>query len=93
MKVYISGPITGIKDLNRPAFDKAYKMLTQPGIKPISPFNIQCNNKTWTGYMKADIAELVTCDYIYMLHGWWHSKGASVEWLLAKVLKLSIIYA
>jgi hypothetical protein len=85
--------VAGINGVCSVAFDKAVTMLSGiTGIHPINPFNIPCKNKTWAGYMKADIAELVACDYIYMLNGWWHSKGAIVEWILAKVLHIGVIY-
>ena len=37
MRVYISGPMTGVPDLNRPAFDAAEKRLTAQGHFVINP--------------------------------------------------------
>lgn len=91
-KVYISGPITGMKYLNKREFDFMESFLELYGFTPVNPFNIPCENKTWQGYMRADVAELVKCDRIYMLRGWWHSKGAIVELLIAKVLGMKIMF-
>jgi hypothetical protein len=91
MKIYISGPITGMKNLNSESFSKAEKLLTMPGTHPVNPLNIPSENKSWQGHMKADIAELINCDYIAMLPGWWHSKGSVVEILIAKILGIKIL--
>jgi len=40
MRVYCSGPITGLPDLNRPAFDAAEKRLTAQGHFVINPHRI-----------------------------------------------------
>lgn len=42
MRIYISGPMTGHPDLNRPAFDAAEKRLTAQGHFVINPVNISC---------------------------------------------------
>lgn len=40
MRIYISGPMTGHSDLNRPAFDAAEKRLTAQGHFVINPRRI-----------------------------------------------------
>lgn len=42
MRVYLSGPMTGCPNLNRPAFDKAENRLTEQGHFVINPVNISC---------------------------------------------------
>ena len=39
-KIYIAGPMTGIKDFNFPAFDRAEIQLALDGWTPINPANI-----------------------------------------------------
>lgn len=41
---------------------------------------------------RQDIKELIFCNSIYMLRGWWRSKGARLERHIAKVLGMKIIY-
>lgn len=36
-RVFVSGPITGPPDLNRPAFDRACALLHRKGYSPINP--------------------------------------------------------
>jgi len=93
-KCYISGPITGMPDLNRIAFAEAAITLACLGYSPIDPFSI-CDHlpigSTWSEYMREDIPELCKCQYIFMLPGWWKSRGAIIEWLISKVLGIKRI--
>ena len=68
-KEYISGPITGMRDLNRVAFSVAEAVIARRGFIPVNPHSVPCADHTWSGYMRADIAELVKCRRIYMLLG------------------------
>lgn len=40
MRIYLSGPMTGLSDLNRPAFDAAEKRLTAEGHFVINPHRL-----------------------------------------------------
>lgn len=42
--------------------------------------------------MRALIPLLCPCDRIYMLRGWWHSRGAWVELIIAKVLGIKVLW-
>ena len=85
MTVYISGPMTGIPEYNRAAFDASYWRLAQSGYQPVNPWSFG-EVKGWThfDYMRRDIAALAGCDAIYMLPGWLRSRGARKEWLVAR---------
>ena len=48
---------------------------------------------TWEDYLTTDIYWLSKCDAIHMLPGWRESKGASIEYLVAKGLGLEILGA
>ncbi len=86
-KVYISGPMTGYTDHNRPAFDYAEKLLREHGYDVVNPaHNGLPETATWIEHMKADIKLLLECDAIYMLTGWGESKGAVVEHFIATSL-------
>lgn len=47
---------------------------------------------TWVECMRRDLAALVTCDAIQMLHGWQNSRGARLENLIALELELTIFH-
>ena len=80
-RVYISGAIAH-HDLaeRKRAFREAAEMLEGKGFTPVNPFdNGVPDDAHWRKHMRADIALLTACDYIYMLPGWEMSKGAKLE--------------
>lgn len=89
-KVYISGPITGIKDLNMPAFEQAADRLRYRGFTPINPHGILAPSPelVWLDYMRADIIAMMDPELVGVctLPDWEHSRGARVEVDLAKGL-------
>jgi len=95
MKVYISGKITGldIKDVED-KFNKQKKVLGKQGYEPLSPLDISpfSVDKTWEDYMIDDIKVLFECDAIFMLSDWGLSKGARIEYQIAKELGLEIMF-
>lgn len=82
MTVYISGQMTGIKDFNAPAFEKAYFDLQNADHFPIMPASY-IDGKTYQEYLRDDLKLLLDCDGIYMLDGWQESKGAKIEHMVA----------
>jgi len=47
---------------------------------------------TWEDYMLSCLGQISKCGNMYMLKGWEASKGACIEYSLASMLKLNIIY-
>lgn len=84
LKVFISGPMSGYEDYNRPAFFKAEKLLTILGYSVFNPAWLAVDD-TWTSEQLLDIdfTALRYCDYIYQLPGWKSSIGANKEWKYA----------
>ena len=91
-RIYLAGPMTGIKDFNYPAFNAAAKLLRENGYHVENPAeNSAPDCGTWLGYMRIAITQLATCDMVVMLPGWSESRGAVVERNLAKGLGLQVI--
>ena len=94
--VYISGPITGMKNLNRDAFINAAFELQHKGftliINPLTATDGMPENSKHSDYMRVCLQWLLREDAIYMLHGWWHSRGAIVELIVAKACGLKIMW-
>ncbi len=86
MRVYISGPMSNMKDLNFEAFCQAENALRAKGHDPIKPHDIKSEHDTWESHMKADIAVMLACDAVCFLQGWENSRGCLVEVPLAKAL-------
>ena len=94
-KVYISGPISKIPDGNQSAFYAAATRIIEEGNIPVNPHDVTYllpPGSSWVAYMKADIPALVDCDEIYMLRGWWRSRGARLEWVIAWGLGYKVRY-
>jgi hypothetical protein len=89
---YLSGPMTGLPDYNRPAFDEVAKNLREKGFAVFSPSEIgprdQVMSRSW--YMRKDIQALLQCDAVMMLPDWEQSEGARLEFEIAKQLELPI---
>lgn len=83
--IYISGPISGHDiEERRAAFAAVERMLREEGLEVVNPltwpFHEDCTHEQ---YMRVDIALLIGCDYIYLMKGWYGSRGAVTEFLVA----------
>lgn len=95
--VFISGPMTGIKDFNYPAFHRAEVMLRYCGNEVINPA-VTCEVDTehiedpcWHDYMVSSIMRMKGATAIHFLPGWWWSYGAWVEKIVSLKMKLERI--
>ena len=95
MKVYISGPITGLPlETVYNNFTNAEVRLLEQGYEVVNPLNNGLpRESTWNEHMRADLKLLLDCDAIYMLNGWEYSKGASLEYDLAIDLGFKLIHS
>lgn len=93
MRVYISGPMTGLPELNFPAFHRATKQWRDGGSEVVNPAELNPDlASTWRDCMKVDIVALLDCECIFMLAGWENSKGANLEKLIAEALEMDVVY-
>ena len=91
-QLYLSGPMSGVKDLNKPLFNHYAKLLRKKGYKVVNPPELDKHSpqRTWEGCLRRDIAELLGCDKIATLPRWKKSRGASLEVHIGKQLKYVI---
>lgn len=91
-RVYIAGPMTGLPQLNFPAFHATAQKWRGLGYEVVNPAEL-CPDPaaSWHDCMRKDIAALVTCDAIVLLPGWANSKGATLEHHIADRLGMGII--
>ena len=89
--IYISGPMSGLPDLNFPAFYAEAARLEALGWDVVNPATINPDTSlSWLECMRTDIAALVFCDAIQLLPDWESSKGATLEHHIAERLGLTI---
>mgnify|MGYP002142675673 FL=1 len=94
MRIYIAGPMTGLPDLNFPAFHTEAKKWRDLGHEVVNPAEINPDHTMpWALCMRRDIAALVTCDTIVLLPNWRLSRGATLEQHIAERLSMSQIEA
>lgn len=94
-KIYVSGKIAGLE--HQEAFDKfesREKQLRLIGYDVVNPMKIHDYKMetSWEEFMVADIRELFKCNSMYMMKDWGQSKGARVEYAIAKELGFKIIF-
>lgn len=94
-RVYIAGPMTGYPDCNFAAFHAAAERLSAAGWKVFNPAENFGGRKDLPreAYLRLDLAVLAQCDAIAMLPGWEDSRGAKLEYLVARELGCTIIDA
>jgi hypothetical protein len=84
VRVYISGPVTGMTDDNRTEFQIAEAAIRHKGHEPVNPLTLAHDHgKTWAEYMKVDLEALLHVDAVLVLNGWQFSRGANIEVTLA----------
>lgn len=112
MKIYVSGPISGVSLGNRPAFNRAAQLLRESGHEPVVPHDVAPHahlNACPPGYarphavdypehtstacfIRADLRALLDCDAIYLLRDWEISVGANLEFDVARLSGLVVMY-
>jgi hypothetical protein len=81
VRLYLSGPMTGKKDFNYPAFREASSYLRSKGYDVFDPSELFDGDSSLPKhvYMKEDIRGLLDSDVLVLLEGWENSLGVRVE--------------
>ena len=104
LAIYISGGITGVKNWQDifMAAEQDLMLHLHARFFIFNPVKIAKNLErafkanvgrmpTYTEYMREDIEILARCNAICMLPGWKRSKGARLEYRIAKILNMQIL--
>jgi hypothetical protein len=106
LRLYISGPMSGIKDFNRPLFMRVREALRLRGHFVICPTELDDVpngapevmtplelEMLWKAFLIRDVAMILTCqlDAIVVLPGWWRSRGARLEILAGLSVGLRLL--
>ena len=95
-RLYVAGPMTGLPDYSYPAFDGAAALLAERGYPVENPaeneqlFKDRVGPPHYTEYLRAGLAQLLRCDGVATLEGWWNSAGARWEVQTAGMLGLEV---
>lgn len=90
--IYVSGPVTGMRDGNRPAFERAARELRGAGYRARIPHDDAAPGTPWVAAMRTTLmAILAQADGLAMLPGWERSRGASLERAVALALGMPVM--
>lgn len=96
---YLAGPMSGYPGHNYETFAWVTRLLRRQGWDIISPAevnpgqeNAEFSEGLFRECMQKDIHALTDCDAIILLPGWEHSRGAHIEFDLAKRLGHEIYF-
>lgn len=93
-RVYLSGPMTGLPELNFPAFNAEAARLRSLGFEVVNPVDINPDPATgWHACMRNDLKALLDCDMLALLDGWQRSSGAHLEMHMAHRVGMEIVIA
>jgi len=94
-RIYIAGPMTGYPDCNFQAFHAAAERLAAAGWAVFNPAENFGGRKDLPReeYLRLDLAALAQCDAIAMLPGWEDSRGAKLEYLVAREMGCTVLDA
>lgn len=91
-RCYVSGPMTGLPELNFPTFHAAAERLQAAGWDVVNPATLNATGTDWDTCMRVDICELMRCSVVFALPGWTKSRGAPIEIDLAINLGMKVLY-
>lgn len=92
-RIYIAGPMTGLPGFNYDAFNAMAARLRAEGYQVENPAeNPEPPCKSWGGYMRMALRQMLTCDAVVTLPGWGKSRGASLEVYVASLLGLRVVH-
>jgi hypothetical protein len=95
--IYIAGPMTGYESFNYPAFEKMEKQLIDAfWCKPdniLNPIRIADGDTTkpYSFYIRESIKMIENATDVVFLDGWEKSKGAVLEYHIAKTMGLNML--
>lgn len=95
LKIYIAGPISGIENGNKEAFDSLEREILNIGfsenaIAVLNPMSLPLG-LTEPEYMDICFAMVRACDVVFFLEGWQESLGAQAEYTYARKLGKELV--
>ena len=92
-KLYLAGPVTGMVDDNRHAFSRWAAYLRHLGWHVVVPVELPepLPNATWHDWMRICLPHVLECDVVAMLDGWEDSRGARLEYDVARGIGTPVV--
>lgn len=92
MRIYLSGPMTGLPDHNFPAFEAARLQLRAEGFEVLCPAEAgKVDGWAWEQYLRRDLRMVLDAEAVIVLPGWEKSRGARLETHVAEGLGMPVV--
>jgi hypothetical protein len=93
MRIYVSGPMTGVEHFNYPLFAKVSAGLRALGHEVLNPAELDDPDAppgtySWEWYLKRDLKAMLDYDAVVLLPNWRKSRGARLECSVAEQLNM-----
>ena len=93
--VYLSGPMTGLPDYNRTAFNMRAEAFKKLGYTVLNPADISVTHgtdKAYEFYLKRSLQMMLQADVVYVFGEYKNSKGVFAELYLARMTGMTVIF-
>jgi len=91
MRLYLSGPMTGWPEWNRPAFAAAAEALRQAGHRVTNPGELPADPEwPWEAYLAQALWAMLAVQGVALLDRWEDSQGARLEVAWARRLQIPV---
>lgn len=95
MRLYVAGPMTGLKDFNYPAFNAAESDLRAVGHDVLNPVcgeqpPAADDTRTWEWFLRRALRQVTEAEGVAVLPGWEKSRGAQLEVYVATALNMPV---
>jgi hypothetical protein len=94
LKCYIAGKIGDLpEEVFKTKFENAKREIIEMGLEPVSPVDFpHKHDRTWSAYMREDLTEMLKCNFVYALHDWRLSPGATIEIKTALSVGINVLH-
>lgn len=89
-RLYLAGPMSGLPECNYPAFNRTAVLLQGHGFKVVNPADSSLTRAHYVDFLREDLRQMLTCDAVATLEGWWESTGARNEIQVAGLLRMPV---
>lgn len=96
---YLGGPMTGIPNYNKEAFEAAEEALVAAGLKIKSPHSnpwpdtpLKTDQEIWQYFMRLALRQLLDCQGSIFLRGFTFSRGAMTEANISSSLQMPMYF-
>lgn len=88
-KLYLAGPMSGIKDCNYPLFNRYAERLRASGWEVVNPAEFG-EGAHYIDFLREDLRLMLDCHGVATLDNWWLSSGARNEVMVAGLLRMPV---